>query len=407
MCHHRRMTGASSPWMRGLPTRAVLGVTRTRADRVVAGVAAGVGDRLRVDPVLVRLAFVALTAAGGFGVGLYLAAWLVLPEQDPDQAPGTREEANLQRAVGFGLVVLGMLVLLRDLGLWFADSLSWPIVLAALGSAVMWARGDGRGRADSVRAALRGHGSVLRVVAGALLVVSGMGLFLAALGALTDVRTGAVAIAVAVSGLGLILAPWGWRLALQASEERRERIRSQERAEVAAHLHDSVLQTLALIQRAEGPGEMVALARGQERELRAWLYGLPGQGGADSLSAAINELASRMERRYHVPVEVVRVGDHSLDGRLWTVVEACGEAVQNAAQHSGADLVSVYVEVEPQALTVYVRDEGKGFVLDAVQSDRRGIAESIIGRIQRHGGRATVTSEPGEGTEVELWMPLA
>lgn len=401
------MAEASSHWSRGLPDRAVLGVSRSRTDRVVAGVAGGMGDRMRVDPVLVRLAFVALTAAGGFGVGLYLVAWLLLPEQDVDQASGAGGTPSFQRAAGFGLVVLGVLVLLRDLGLWFTDSLSWPVALAAFGSAMIWARGDGRERADPVRALLAGRGSVLRIAVGTLLVVSGMASFLLALGALGEVRTGIVAIVVAVGGLGLMLAPWGWRLARQVSEERRERIRSQERAEVAAHLHDSVLQTLALIQRAAGPGEMIALARGQERELRAWLYRLPGQGGAGSSGAAIEELASRMERLYHLPVEVVLVGDCPLDLRAWAVVEACGEAVQNAARHSGADLVSVYAEAEPHALTVYVRDEGKGFVLDAVPTDRRGITESILGRMERHGGRATVTSEPGEGTEVELWMPLA
>lgn len=375
----------------------------------MAGVAGGLGDWLRVDPVLVRLAFVALAAAGGFGVGLYLVAWIVLPEHDPATAVVTPAHAapNLRREAGFGLIVLGMLLFLRAAGLWVTDELTWPVIIAAFGSAVIWTRGDGRQRTDPGRAALTGRGPVPRVVVGALLVISGMGSFLAALGALAQARAAIVAIVVAVSGLGLILAPWGWRLALQVSEERRERIRSQERAEVAAHLHDSVLQTLALIQRAGHPGEMVALARGQERELRAWLYGLPGRGGAGSSSAAFDELAGRMERLHHVPVDVVLVGDRPLDAHAWAVVEACGEAIQNAARHSGADLVSVYVEVEPHALTVYVRDEGKGFVLDAVPTDRRGIAESIVGRIQRHGGRATVTSEPGEGTEVELWMPLA
>jgi signal transduction histidine kinase len=400
------MIDASSPRTRGLPARAVLGVTRSRTDRVVAGVAGGIGDRLRVDPVLVRLAFVALTAAGGFGVGLYLAAWLALCEQDPKQASSARVRPNLQRAAGFGLLVLAMLVFLRDLGLWFADSLSWPVALAAFGSAVIWTRSDTRERADPIRTVLTGRDSLARVAVGGLLVISGMGSFLVANNALADARNGLVAIVVAVSGLGLILAPWIWRLARQVSEERRDRIRSQERAEVAAHLHDSVLQTLALIQRARDPGEMVSLARGQERELRAWLYGRTGQGGEDSLSTAVNDMASRMEQRYHVPVDVVVVGDRALDAHAWAVIEACGEAVQNAAQHSGADLVSVYVEASPDALTVYVRDEGKGFDANAVPDHRRGINESILGRIKRHGGRATVMSEPGEGTEVELWMPL-
>jgi signal transduction histidine kinase len=380
-------------------------LARSRTDRVVAGVAGGLGEWLRVDAVLVRLAFVALAAAGGFGFGLYVVAALLLPEQDPDQAAHPRPEPNLQRLTGFGLALLGVLVILRDLRLWFTDTLTWPIILATFGSAVIWGYSDGWDRADPFRS-MSGRSKV-RVALGALVVLTGMGSFLSAIGALAQLRSGLVPVAVTTSGLGLILAPWIWHLARQASEERRERIRSEERAEVAAHLHDSVLQTLAMIQRAPSQGEMIALARGQERELRAWLYGPGDRGGAGSLSAAVNELAGRMERLHHVPVEVVLVGDRPLDARAQAVVEACSEAVHNAARHSESDLVSIYVEVEPQALTAYVRDEGKGFILDAVPTDRHGIAESILGRIQRHGGHATVTSEPGEGTEVELWIPLA
>ncbi|MGH8905707.1 MAG: ATP-binding protein [Egibacteraceae bacterium] len=386
----------------GLTPRPVLGVARSRSDRVIAGVAAGIGDRLRVDPVFVRLAFVALTAAGGFGAGLYLVAWAMLSEQDPDEIPPVRAARDLQRTMGFGLIVLGVLVLLKDVGLWFWYPLTWPVALAAFGSAVIWSRGDGRSLNGR-----EGWAASARVVVGVLAVVGAAAAFLERINALTDVRRGDIAVtAVVVVVIGLILAPSVWRLTRQASDERRERIRSEERAEVAAHLHDSVLQTLALIQRTKEPAEMVALARGQERELRAWLYGRAGRGGAGSLSVALNEMAGRMERLHYVPVDVVLVGDVPLDDRTRAVLEACGEAVHNAARHSGADLVSIYVEVEPHALTAYVRDEGKGFTPADVPDDRRGIAESILGRMQRHGGRATVHSEPGEGTEVELWLPL-
>jgi signal transduction histidine kinase len=381
--------------LRGLQPRPLLGVTRSRSDRVIAGVAGGVGDRLGVDPVIVRLALVALAGAGGFGVGLYLVAWLLLAEQDPDAAPPARPAPNLQRVAGFGLIVLGVLVFLRDVGLWFGDSRSWPVALAAFGSAVIWTRPE------------RGSPwATIRIAAGALLVVGGVGAFLTAIGQLSQLRPGVVVIVVVAAGLGLVLAPFMWRLARQAGDERRERIRSEERAEVAAHLHDSVLQTLALIQRAGGPGEMVALARGQERELRAWLYGR-GATHAATLSVAMNEMAGRAEHLHHLSVDVVLVGDVPLDDRVQALIEACGEAVSNAARHSGADLVSVYVEVEPHGIQAFVRDEGKGFVPAEVPADRRGIAESILGRMERHGGRATVTSEPGEGTEVELWLPVA
>jgi signal transduction histidine kinase len=220
-------------------------------------------------------------------------------------------------------------------------------------------------------------------------------------------RSVAFAVLVTATGLGLILGPWMWRTLRQLSEERRERIRSEERAEVAAHLHDSVLQTLAMIQRARSPQEMTSLARGQERELRGWLYGRgrAGENGGGSLSAALEELSAKIERHHHLPVETVVVGDAPLDDRLRALVDAAGEAMTNAARHSGAASVSVYAEVGDDAVHLYVRDEGKGFDPALVPADRHGIRESIVGRMERGGGVATVTSEPAEGTEVHLRIP--
>ena len=191
----------------------------------------------------------------------------------------------------------------------------------------------------------------------------------------------------------------------QLAEERRQRIRSEERAEMAAHLHDSVLQSLALIQRASTPQEMVTLARGQERELRAWLYGRSGPSAHDLLSTAIEEMAGRVERLHHVKVEAVVVGDCRIDEGVQGLVQSTGEAVMNAAKHAGVDTVSVYVEVEEDQVSAFVRDQGKGFVPAAVPRDRRGIAESIEGRMERAGGTAIVDSAPGEGTEVTLRLP--
>lgn len=172
---------------------------------------------------------------------------------------------------------------------------------------------------------------------------------------------------------------------------------------MAAHLHDSVLQTLALIQRADVGGEVVSLARRQERELRAWLYG--EQRDPSMLGAAVEGAAERVEELQGIPVDVVVVGDTSLDASLHGLVHALAEAMSNAARHSGADHVSVYVEVEPHQVSAFVRDQGKGFDLAAVPPGRMGIAESIRGRIRRHGGSAEITSDQGEGTEVALTMP--
>ena len=174
---------------------------------------------------------------------------------------------------------------------------------------------------------------------------------------------------------------------------------------MAAHLHDSVLQTLALIQRSREPKDMVSLARGQERELRAWLYGQTGGIEGDLLSSAVDAMASRVEQAYGIKVEPIVVGDEVLDEALRAVVAACGEAATNAARHSQAGEVSVYIEVEPGLVTAYVRDQGAGFDLGSVPADRHGIDDSIVGRIARHGGEVTITTSPGEGTEIAMSVP--
>jgi signal transduction histidine kinase len=193
------------------------------------------------------------------------------------------------------------------------------------------------------------------------------------------------------------------RMMSQLSSERAERIRSQERADIAAHLHDSVLQTLALIQRnAASPREVSRLARGQERTLRSLLYGARTTSGqfADELRTA----AAEVEDAYAVTVDVVVVGDAPLDGDLAALAAATREALVNAAKHSGVDAVSVYAELEPNEVSVFVKDRGVGFELDEVADDRQGIRGSIVGRIERHGGTVRLTSSRGAGTEVELRM---
>ncbi|MEA2516370.1 MAG: hypothetical protein QOG16_208, partial [Actinomycetota bacterium] len=207
------------------------------------------------------------------------------------------------------------------------------------------------------------------------------------------------------AGLLLIFGPWLYRLATQVTLERRERIRSEERSALAAHLHDSVLQTLALIQRSDNAHRMAHLARTQERELRAWLFGKTGSLVDESLSGALEALAGRCESRYAVSVDVVVVGDVDLDDHLAALIAACGEAISNAASHSGSETVSVYAEVEDELVTIYVRDEGRGFQLASVPTDRRGIRDSIEARLKRAGGTAIVQSAPGEGTEIILTLP--
>jgi len=211
---------------------------------------------------------------------------------------------------------------------------------------------------------------------------------------------------VTIAGLAVILGPWIRRLVIELRDERRERIRSEERADVAAHLHDSVLQTLALIQRnADRPRELAALARRQERELRTWLYGdrtAAANGHNGTLAAAVDAMVSEVEDLHGIEVDAVTVGECPVDGRVDALLQAAREATVNAAKHAGVDVVSLYVEAEPDRVSAFVRDRGRGFDVDTIPDDRRGISSSIRDRMARNGGTATITSTEGEGTEVAL-----
>ncbi len=349
-------------------------VRRAEDGRAVAGVCAGIGKSLGVDATLPRLTFALLAFAGGAGIVAYAGAWLaVAPEQGP--APSPR-----RRLLGFLALAVAAAIALRGFG--FSDSLIWPGALCAAG--ILLAR--------------RRQG--VRFVAGVALVALGVILFVdqnaADAGRDAAFESSAVAIA-----LVLVLAPWAWRLAAERDTERTGRIRQQERAEMAARVHDSVLQTLALVQRESGdPRRVATLARRQERELRAWLYPAPLAEGA-GLAAAIEDAAAEVEELHGVPVELVRTGDVPLDDRVGAIVLAAREAMANAARHSGADEISTFVDVGEDEIAIFVRDRGGGFDPAAVPPGAHGIAESIRGRMIRAGGTATLASSP-EGTEVEL-----
>jgi signal transduction histidine kinase len=297
-----------------------------------------------------------------------------------------------------------VLLLLPAAGLPVEPGFAWPVVLAGLGVALLWRQADDDQRARWRAAARTRPTAVPRILLGVALVVAGLAAFLAARGELRQARDGLLGTVVVVAGLALVTGPYWLRTVRELTAERRERIRSQERAEVAAHLHDSVLHTLALIQRHAADSAAVArLARAQERDLRGWLYRQPT--AARSLRAAVETAAAEVEDTHGVPVEVVAVGDCPVDDRLGGLVQAAREAMVNAARHSAAGAVSVYVEVEPAQAAVFVRDRGKGFDPDTVPEGRLGLRESVLGRTARHGGWAAVRSAPGEGTEVRITMP--
>jgi signal transduction histidine kinase len=381
---------------------------RSRGDRWIAGVAGGIGNHLGVQPSIVRIAFVVLSFAAGFGLVVYVLTWLLAPLEavaDGIETPPRRIKLpSPGRALGIGLVIAGVLAILWVAGLWFQGNLAWPVVLGAIGFAVLWARGDGeRGRwnLETLGTPL----SATRFAIGAVLILAGMAVFLGARTSIEGLGNVLLAMVVALGGAALLAGPWIWGMGRQLVDERSSRVRSEERAEMAAHLHDSVLQTLALIQRSKSEREMASLARTQERELRAWLYGRAPDLAGVRLRDAIDSMAGRIERQHQVTVEAVVVGDAEMEERLRGLVNACAEAVANAAVHSGTTAISVYVEVEEGSVTAYVRDQGAGFDPAAVPADRHGIADSIVGRMERHGGSATVISRPGAGTEVVLKLP--
>ncbi len=382
---------------------------------MLGGVCAGVARAFAIDPLIVRVAAVALTLAGGAGAVAYVAAWLLLPREGEDEslalAAARTRKPDLGEALAIGAIVLGVVLLVRATGFWFNDAVVWPVALAGFGLVVIWRQADG-----DERSSLTGRGgrfdvhsrrmALGRVVIGVILVVGGVSAFLAASNAFTAIRQGVLASAGIVAGLAIISGPWWLRLGRELSRERRDRIRSEERADMAAHLHDSVLQTLALIQRtADDPRAVVAMARRQERELRGWLYERnEGPPGPDTFASALSRVAEEVEGLHGVQADVVTVGDGPVDERVAALLAAAREAMVNSAKWSGVPTLSVYGEVKDGEVSVYVRDWGKGFDLESVGADHHGIRDSIRGRMARHGGTALVRTTPGEGAEVQLRM---
>jgi signal transduction histidine kinase len=347
----------------------ILSFERRERDRVVAGICGGIADALDVDPTLVRLVFALLALAGGAGILLYLALWLWSGGRRP--------------MLAVLVLALAAMTLLGALGVPFSVVLGAGLLVAGL---VLLAR---RG------ATLRPGGKFF--IPGIALAMAGAVVMLDHLGSSRHfIGPGALA-----GALALVLGPWIWRLVA----ERNERIRLAERAAMAARIHDSVLQTLALVQRDADDGPRVrALARRQERELRRWLYGR-GYDGSATVADALADAVADVEEAHLTRIELATSGDAPLDDALGELVLATREAMVNAAKHARSDDISVYAEVEAASVSIFVRDRGVGFDPGTVVPGRRGIADSIAARLRRAGGSATITSSPGTGTEVELTMP--
>lgn len=377
-------------------------------DRLVAGVGSGFARHLGVDRTVVRLALVAL-GIGGIGIAIYVALiFFVPPEPAEAEAARARRKSkgrSIGELLGYVVLALGIGLLLTLLGGVF-DPVLWFIVFGILGAAVLWRQANPAQRDTWVSSAgLLGRRNLIRVGAGIVLIVVGVFGFLAFRQELTEARQGLSATVAVLFGIALVAAPWILGLIRERDHERRERIRSQERAELAAHIHDSVLHTLTLIQRrAEDPREVQRLARVQERALRSWLYRRPADAET-TVSAGLERVAAEVEEVHGIPMDVVCVGDCPIDDGIRAALQAAREAMVNAAKYAGVDTVSVYGEVEPEEVLIFVRDRGAGFDLESVPGDRMGVRGSIIGRMERHGGSARIRTAPGEGTEVQLRVP--
>ncbi|HWV79002.1 MAG TPA: PspC domain-containing protein [Isoptericola sp.] len=400
-----------------------LPLRRPPQGRVLGGVAAGLAAHLRLPVLLVRVAFLLFALAGGAGLVVYVFWWVTVPSGDPRLAADTTP-TSLQRLaprlrlrgpvsalpvrdvlIGAALIA-GAFVLVAIRAGWDIGA-SWvlPALVAVGGLALAWSQLDAahRGRAaDGGRT--RRSTLVLRLVGGVVLVMVGVLLLIGQDAPVPVLVQAAVASLAVLAGAALMLAPWWLRLVRELGDERAARAREAERADIAAHLHDSVLQTLALIRsRADDPEAVARMARAQERELREWLYTDRTAPGT-SLAAELRALVAEVEDGRAVEVESVMVGDCVPTEETSALLQASREALVNAVVH-GRPPVTVYLEVTDAAVEVFVRDRGDGFEMDDIAPDRFGVRESILGRVHRRGGTADVTSRPGWGTEVRLRMP--
>jgi signal transduction histidine kinase len=403
--------------------------TRDTRHPIIGGVASGLARHLGVPVLWVRAGFLVAAVLGGSGIMFYAGLWLVLPGDAlyDHNAPGLESASRQGRRPGrirrladsgpaIALVALGLGMVLTAEAIFGNGIVIWALVLAVLGFGLLWRQADEAQRSrwldqseklNPIKAVFGGGGwaAYLRVGAGFVLVVSAVALFAVRHGRVSDVYDVLISAALGVVGLGITLGPWIWRLTNDLAAERAERVRTQERADLAAHLHDSVLQTLALIQKNAADAPTVArLARSQERDLRSWLFDSTPAGDR-TLAGALREVVREIEDTYGVDVELVTVGDVDLSESMTPVVAATREAATNAAKHAGTPAVDIYAEVSPDRVEVFVRDRGRGFDPHSVPPDRQGVRNSILDRMTRHGGTAEIRSTPETGTEVRLKLP--
>lgn len=390
-------------------------LVRHRDGRVIGGVASGLAAHLGVPVKVVRIAFLALSLPFGAGVAAYVFLWATMRQARPGDPPApsagvpspeslrtwlrTENQPVIFALLGVAALALAAAMWLTGTGIDLHAEIILPVVAIAVGTIFFWSQLD-----ETAEAGGRPRVRWLWLVVGLGLTTLGLvGLVIRGTD-LAQVWQTAGAVLAALVGVLVLAAPWVLRLWSNLREEQTARIRATERADIAAHLHDSVLQTLALIQRQSSDASTVArLARAQERQLRSYLYDQDAR--ADFLGAAVTAAVSEVEDLHGVPVQLVVTGDRPMDEHLDALVKALREATWNAVRH-GLPPVTAYVEVGPTKVETFVRDHGAGFDLDAVPDDRAGVRSSIIGRMERHGGTARIRRRD-DGTEIELCLPVA
>ena len=376
----------------------------------MAGVCSGLAVHLGLPVSLVRVMFICL-AAFGVGIGVYLWLWVTVPDDFPEKngagtlSPGLvrlREERAAQVSRN-RMIVLGVaLVVAAIVGtvLNATGTLDWrdmgAIVSIISGIALVWSQSRNVSSWRSLRFIGAVFGGIVLLSLGVVMVASRDNPPVILL------RGGLIGAAL-VAGVLFAFVPMWLRTTKDLSQAQAQRVRESERADIAAHLHDSVLQALTLIRAsAEDPARVRAIALTEERELRAWLYTGHAQA-ADSLEAAVTEAVVGVESRYGVPISVVVGGDMRPGPGELALIAALAEASQNAVRH-GAPPVSVYVEVRARVVEAFIKDNGAGFDPATIAPDRHGVRDSIVGRMRRAGGEATIR-HLARGTEIALSVP--
>ena len=384
----------------------------------LSGTSRALGNLLGVSSLLIRACIAVLCTAKGLGFAIYVLAWALIPKATADSEPEEERPRVWRHSLGLILVTAGVLQLCRYFGLWFSDGTALVVALISFGVTLVWERADDeerRGIDDALAKVMGGKVPDLnklgwvRMFLAAIFVASGVGVLVVnglaiKASAVMDI---VIAIALTMVGVATLAIPIIQQATNQAEEARHERVRAEERADMAAHLHDSVLQTLALVQRTHDPERIHQLARRQERELRSWLFSDPQTERKNvTVREALEAMASEIEGIWPVKVELVVVGDRPMNDASDQVIAAVSEAIVNAAKHAQVQRIDVFADIKPESIGIWVRDEGVGFDPQAIEASRQGVRNSIIGRLERLNGHVEIYSQLGEGTEVEISCPM-